>query len=91
MKMHETFSWRKWNDFILEKNDVFEESDYIEAGKLAGAEGVIFVSATCVNKHTEIDVSLSDTKTGSIQWSIHSENLDPHEIADRFIESVIED
>ena len=70
---------------------LFEESDYIEAGKLAGAEGVIFVSATCVNKHTEIDVSLSDTKTGSIQWSIHSENLDPHEIADRFIESVIED
>ena len=22
------FSWRKWNDFVLEKNDVFEESDY---------------------------------------------------------------
>ena len=22
------FSWRKWNDFILEMNGVFEESDY---------------------------------------------------------------
>ena len=22
------FSWRKWNDFVLEKNGVFEESDY---------------------------------------------------------------
>ena len=22
------FSWRKWNDFILEKNGVFVESDY---------------------------------------------------------------
>lgn len=28
MSIGETFSWRKWNDFILEKNDVLEESDY---------------------------------------------------------------
>jgi len=27
MKMHETFSWRKWNDFILEKNGMIDESD----------------------------------------------------------------
>ena len=26
MEMHKTFSWRKWNDFILEKNDLFELS-----------------------------------------------------------------
>jgi len=24
----ENFSWRKWNDFILEKNGVLDESDY---------------------------------------------------------------
>jgi len=23
-----SLNWRKWNDFVLEKNGVFEESDY---------------------------------------------------------------
>lgn len=67
---------------------LFEDSDYIEAGRLTGAEGIVFVEANCMNKHTEIDISLSDTRSGSIQWSVHSENLDPHEIADRLIESM---
>ena len=68
---------------------LFEESDYIDAGRLAGAEGIVFVTATCINKHTEIDVSLSDTTTGSIQWSVHSENIGPHDIAERLIQSII--
>ena len=69
---------------------LFEDSDYIEAGRLAGAEGIVFVSATCKNKHTEIDITLSDTSSGSIQWSIHSENIDPHDLAKRLTISMTE-
>ena len=69
---------------------LFEDSDYIEAGRLAGAEGIVFVSATCINKHTEIDITLSDTSSGSIQWSIHSENIDPHDLAKRLTISMTE-
>ena len=69
---------------------LYDENDFIEAGRLAGAEGIVFVNASCINRHTEIDVTLSSTTTGSIQWSIHSENLTAHDIAEKLTKSLNE-
>ena len=60
MKMHETFSWRKWNDFILEKNDVFEESDYkfvlTLPKQIYGGMRAVFNSKKAAEKYMEDNI-----------------------------------
>ncbi|MBT7558082.1 hypothetical protein HN615_14355 [Candidatus Woesearchaeota archaeon] len=60
MKMHKTFSWRKWNDFILEKNDVLEASDYKFVLTLPkhiyGGMRAVFNSKTAAQRYMEDEI-----------------------------------
>ena len=94
LKIYNVVDRENMNNFFEEQRNMmtglYDENDFIEAGRLAGAEGIVFVNASCINRHTEIDVTLSSTTTGSIQWSIHSENLTAHDIAEKLTKSLNE-
>lgn len=59
----------------------FEDSNLIEAGKLLGAEAMLFGTLGCRSNKTIADVKLVSTSTGAALWTAHGENADPNTMA----------
>lgn len=74
-------------DALIEeqRNDMqasaFEDSEMIEAGKLMGAEALLFGEIKCRNRQTIADIKLVSTSTGAALWTAHGENVDPSLVA----------
>lgn len=62
----------------------FEGSDLIEAGKLIGAEALLFGTIKCSGGKTVADVKLVNTSTGESMWTAHGENVSP-EITAKYV------
>ena len=54
----------------------FDASALVEAGRLVGAEGLVFVKAGCAAGRDVVDVKMTDTTLGTLCWSMHGENAD---------------
>ena len=54
----------------------FDACDLVEAGRLVGAEGLVFVKAGCAAGRDVVDVKMTDTTLGTLCWSMHGENAD---------------
>ena len=54
----------------------FDASELVEAGRLVGAEGLVFVKAGCAAGRDVVDVKMTDTTLGTLCWSMHGENAD---------------
>lgn len=63
----------------------FEDSDLIEAGKLVGAEALLFGTIKCRAGKTVADVKLVNTSTGESMWTAHGENVNPEITANYII------
>jgi hypothetical protein len=55
----------------------------VEAGRLVGAEGLVFVKAGCASGKDVVDVKMTDTTLGTMSWSMHGENADARILVDR--------
>ena len=55
-------------------NVTFADSELIEAGKLLGAEAMLFGEISCRSGKTIADVKLISTSTGAALWTAHGEN-----------------
>ena len=51
----------------------FDASALVEAGRLVGAEGLVFVKAGCAAGRDVVDVKMTDTTLGTLCWSMHGE------------------
>ena len=65
----------------------FDASEFVEAGRLVGAEGLVFVKAGCTSGRDEIDVKMTDTTLGTVCWSMHGENADATILVQRLEEA----
>ena len=54
----------------------FDARELVEAGRLVGAEGLVFVKAGCAAGRDVVDVKMTDTTLGTMCWSMHAENAD---------------
>lgn len=63
-------------------NVTFADSELIEAGKLLGAEAMLFGQITCRSGKTIADVKLISTSTGAALWTAHGENAPPATMAE---------
>lgn len=54
----------------------FDAMEFVEAGRLVGAEGLVFVKAGCAAGRDVVDVKMTDTTLGTLCWSMHGENAD---------------
>lgn len=63
-------------------NGAFADSDFIEAGKLLGAEAMLFGEVQCRLGKTVADVKLISTSTGAALWTAHGENASPAKMAE---------
>ena len=54
----------------------FDASALVQAGRLVGAEGLVFVKAGCAAGRDVVDVKMTDTTLGTLCWSMHGENAD---------------
>lgn len=61
----------------------FNASEFVEAGRLVGAEGLVFVRASCASGRDVVDVKMTDTTLGTLSWSMHGENADARILVDR--------
>lgn len=61
--------------------EAFQDSDLIEAGKLLGADAMLFGTLGCRSNKTIADVKLVSTSTGAALWTAHGENADPNTMA----------
>ena len=65
----------------------FDASALVEAGRLVGAEGLVFVKAGCAAGRDVVDVKLTDTILGTVCWSMHGENADASILVKRLQEA----
>lgn len=65
----------------------FNAADYVEAGRLMGAEGLVFVTAGCASGTNTLDVTLTDTTLGSLTWTVHGENTTAKSVVDALKEN----
>lgn len=63
-------------------NGAFADSDFIEAGKMLGAEAMLFGEVQCRLGKTIADVKLISTSTGAALWTAHGENASPAKMAE---------
>ena len=63
-------------------NVTFADSDFIEAGKMLGAEAMLFGDVECRLGKTIADVKLISTSTGAALWTAHGENASPAKMAE---------
>lgn len=61
----------------------FDASEFVEAGRLVGAEGLVFVKAGCASGRDVVDVKMTDTTLGTLCWSMHGENTDARILVER--------
>lgn len=61
----------------------FDASEFVEAGRLVGAEGLVFVRASCAADRDVVDVKMTDTTLGTLSWSMHGENADANILVKR--------
>lgn len=61
----------------------FDATEFVEAGRLVGAEGLVFVKAGCAAGRDVVDVKMTDTTLGTLCWSMHGENTDARILVDR--------
>ena len=75
-------------DHLLEEqrqdmaNGAFADSDFIEAGKMLGADAMLFGEVHCRLGKTIADVKLISTSTGAALWTAHGENASPAKMAE---------
>lgn len=63
------------------------EEDLLEAGRLAGAQGAVICTETCLDGHTELKtVKLIDCSSGESLWSATGIGLNSSEFAVEFME-----
>lgn len=60
----------------------FADSELIEAGKLLGADAMLFGEVRCRTGKTIADVKLISTTTGAALWTAHGENASPATMAE---------
>ena len=65
----------------------FDATEFVEAGRLVGAEGLVFVKAGCVSGRDVVDVKMTDTTLGTLCWSMHGENGDASILVKRLEEA----
>ena len=65
----------------------FDASALVEAGRLVGAEGLVFVKAGCAAGRDVVDVKMTDTTLGTLCWSMHGENADARILVKRLQEA----
>ena len=63
-------------------NGAFADSDFIEAGKMLGADAMLFGDVQCRLGKTIADVKLISTSTGAALWTAHGENASPAKMAE---------
>ena len=63
-------------------NEAFADSDFIEAGKMLGADAMLFGEVQCRLGKTIADVKLISTSTGAALWTAHGENASPAKMAE---------
>lgn len=63
-------------------NGAFADSDFIEAGKMLGADAMLFGEVQCRLGKTIADVKLISTSTGAALWTAHGENASPAKMAE---------
>ena len=51
-----------------------DEASVVRAGKLAGAKGVVLVSATCREGNELVSLKMVDSETGALHWAMVAEN-----------------
>ena len=63
-------------------DETFADSELIEAGKLLGAEAMLFGEVQCRAGKTIADVKLISTTSGAALWTAHGENASPAAMAE---------
>jgi hypothetical protein len=60
----------------LNMNDLFKDSDFIEAGQLAGAEAILTLQPACLNETNIIKVKMISVNSSLLLWSLIAKNQD---------------
>lgn len=66
----------------------FADSDVIEAGKMLGAEAMLFGEVQCRVGKTIADAKLISTSTGAALWTAHSENASAAKMAEYILHEI---
>ena len=61
---------------------IFEDSDFAKAGCLAGAQGTVIVSYSCLQDKTKLQVKLVDCSTSDLYWSATGIDVSEFELLD---------
>ena len=61
---------------------LFEDSDFAQAGCLAGAQGTVLASYGCLQGETKIQVKLVDCSTSDLYWSATGLDVSAFEVLD---------
>lgn len=61
---------------------LFEDSDFAQAGCLAGAQGTVLASYGCLQGETKIQVKLVDCSTSDLYWSATGVDVSAFEVLD---------
>jgi hypothetical protein len=61
---------------------LFEDSDFAQAGCLAGAQGTVLASYGCLQGETKIQVKLVDCSTSDFYWSATGIDVSAFEVLD---------
>jgi hypothetical protein len=61
---------------------LFEDSDFAQAGCLAGAQGTVLVSYGCLQGKTKLQIKLVDCSTSDLYWSATGIDVSAFEVLD---------
>jgi hypothetical protein len=76
-----------FEEFKFGMTGLIAEEDLLEAGRLAGAQGAVICTETCLDGHTELKtVKLIDCRSGESLWSATGIGLNSSEFAAKFME-----
>jgi hypothetical protein len=76
-----------FEEFKFGMTGLIAEEDLLEAGRLAGAQGAVICTETCLDGQTELKtVKLIDCRSGESLWSATGIGLNSSEFAAKFME-----